>query len=122
MQNTSPTRFCGGFSLIEVIMAVLVVAVLASVLIPNLLVSRQRAFDAQTQACLKELNTQHLVAFTEDFEYTSLLVADYPPSCNGVNVTEVTMTPSYYEYTAQHPQSPNIFATDANSGVENVTP
>ncbi len=40
-----------GLTLIEILIVIAVIGILAAVLIPNLLGARQRAYDAQAQAC-----------------------------------------------------------------------
>lgn len=109
-----------GFSLIEMIITVLTIAVLAAILIPNLVVSRQRALDTQSQACLKEIDTQQLINFTDDFEYASIPMSEYPPACDNVVVTEVSMSSSHYSYTALHPQGAFTYRIETGSGVEAV--
>lgn len=116
----SPSKFTKGFSLIEMIITVLTIAILTAILIPNLVVSRQRALDTQSQACLKEIDTQQLVDFTDNFEYASIPTSEYPPACANVVVTEVSMSLSHYSYTALHPQGAVTYRIETGSGVEAV--
>ena len=101
-------------------MVIATITVLAAVLIPNLVVTRERAFNSQSQACLKELSTRQLLIHSSDFAYSTIPPADYPPACNGVEITEETMVDNFFVYTATHPQSQKTYRIAANSGVEEV--
>lgn len=112
-----------GFTLLELLMVIVTIAVLAAVLIPNVLISRRRALDAQTQSCLKELSTgqavHHIVHQTYAVQTTDL--ADYPEAtCRNVEIVTVTADAMTFEYTASHINSEKTFSIGAGSGVNAV--
>jgi Tfp pilus assembly protein PilE len=112
-----------GFTLIELLIITVTIAVLATVLIPNVVISRRRAYDAQTQACLKEISTgqtiYHINNQTYALEPTDL--PDYPEAtCNGVDIVTVNVDNVTFEYTASHTNSDRVFSVTASDGVSVV--
>lgn len=112
-----------GFTLVELLIITVTIAVLAVVLIPNVVVSRQRAFDAQVQACLKELSTgqaiYHINNQTYAVEPTDL--PDYPEgTCRNVDIVTVYVDNVTFEYTASHMNSDRTFSVTARDGVSVV--
>lgn len=112
-----------GFSLLELLIIIVTIAVLAAVLIPNVLISRRRALDAQVQACLKELSTgqavYHITHQTYAVEPTD--IPTYPErTCSNVTVVTVVADELSYEYTASHRDSERTFGIAAGSGVTSV--
>ncbi|MEM6428278.1 MAG: prepilin-type N-terminal cleavage/methylation domain-containing protein [Deinococcota bacterium] len=112
-----------GFTLIEVIMVTVTVAVLAAVLIPNVIVSRQRAFDAQTQACLKEISTAQTIYHISNQTYAAPLIdmPGYPEAtCRNVDIVTVNVDNITFEYTAIHINGRRTFSVNASNGVSVV--
>lgn len=109
-----------GFTLLELLMVIATLAVLVAVLIPNLVVSKQRAQDTQAKACLKELSTEQAVYHITNFTYADNLnnLAAYSSRvCSNINVTTVLVDSNDYEYNASHQASNQTFAVSAGEGV-----
>lgn len=107
-----------GFTLAEILIVVGIIALLSSLLIPNLLRARVNANDARAQSTLKAIST----ALENYAIYNNLypldmnnLLADTPPYLNedfftgthgGFTYASVLTAGIVYEVTA-HPQGPN---------------
>ncbi|MEM7735394.1 MAG: prepilin-type N-terminal cleavage/methylation domain-containing protein [Deinococcota bacterium] len=112
-----------GFTLIELIIVTVTIAVLAAVLIPNIIVSRQRAFDAQTQACLKEISTAQAIYHISNQTYATPLnnMPDFPEAtCRNVDIATVNVDNITFEYTASHINSNRVFSVTTRDGVDVV--
>lgn len=112
-----------GFTLLELIIVTITIGVLAAVLIPNVLISRQRAFDAQVQACLKEISTGQAVYHIANQTYAAQPtdITDYPEvTCRNVDIVTVNVNNTTFEYTASHINSDRVFHVDAGNGVSVV--
>lgn len=60
------------FTLIELLIVIAIIGILAAVLIPNLLTSRQRAFDAGVTACGNSIQTAQEIHYLDFGTYDSL--------------------------------------------------
>lgn len=88
-----------GFTLIELLIVIAIIAILAAVLIPNLLGARQRAYKAQAIACAKQIATAQEVYQIDNqsyADYTSLDSGMVKP-CSGMSVTG-TANSTYYSF------------------------
>jgi len=95
----------------------IVIGLLALVLIPNLLDVRDRANEAAIQTCLKEISTLQEANIVFYMGYSSIGANDYPSACREVTVAEVSVSTTYYEYIASHPQASRVFAVEPGTGV-----
>ncbi len=62
-----------GFSLIELLIVMAILGILSSTLIPNLLSARRAAYNAATQAFLKEVALVQEIYYTDQGQYFSRL-------------------------------------------------
>ena len=99
-----------GFTLVELLIVISIIAILAAVFIPMLLFPRGLALDTGTISCLKEIAVrQEAQAIDEPFEYDPGLSWAGIPSCDGVTVTQVSVTASDYVYEGVHPTGEHAY-------------
>lgn len=87
-----------GFTLIELLIVIAIIAILAAVLIPNLLEARQRAYKAQAVACAKQIATAQEIYQIDNQSYangTGALDAGTIKTCSGMTVTGTANSTSY---------------------------
>ena len=108
-----------GFTLVEIMIVVLIVALLASIAIPNLLRARMSAHDASAQATLKAISTAMESYLSVNTTYppdTTTLVNATPPylqadyftgTHNGFTFTLDSLSSQLYSVTAA-PTSANL--------------
>jgi type IV pilus assembly protein PilA len=90
-----------GFTLIELLIVIAIIAILAAVLIPNLLGARQRAYKAQAIACAKAIATAEEVYQIDNGTYTSATASldqNMLRPCSGMTVTAGTATSATYSF------------------------
>jgi type IV pilus assembly protein PilA len=110
-----------GFTLIELLIVIAIIAILAAVLIPNLLNVRARAFDVATQTCLKEISTrQHAISASHPFEYV-----DFDPatinSCDRVVFSVREVEPNTFTYEAKHELGRSTYGVSIGTSVRLVS-
>src|SRR6056297_3281612 len=119
--SITPSSSKSGFSLIEILIVIAIIAILAAVFIPMLLAPRGKAFDAGTQTCLKEIGTnQEAVATQGSFQYDPAFDWTSIDACSDVNVTIVDVTASHYEYTGVHQSGDNTYRVTQGTPVRLV--
>ena len=106
-----------GFTLVEVMITVMIIALLASIAIPNILRARITAHDTAAQAALKAISTAMETYLATNTVYppdTTTLVGATPPYLqvdyftgihNGFTFTVDSLTPNVYSVTAAPPSS-----------------
>lgn len=110
-----------GFTLIEILIVISIVSILAAILIPMLLFPRGLALDTGTISCLKELAMrQEAQAVDAPFEYDPAISWAAIPACNGVNVTQVSVTANNYEYVGVHPNGEHAYRVVRGTPVRKV--
>ncbi len=103
-----------GFTLVEIMIVVLIIALLASIAIPNILRARINAHDASAQATLKAIGTSMETYLTTNNAYPTTITAltgalpaylqvNYfdGNTYNGFIFTSDTMTSEIYSVTAE---------------------
>jgi len=88
-----------GFTLIELLIVIAIIAILAAVLIPNLLGARQRAYKAQAVACAKQIATAEEIYQIDSqsyADYSSLDSGTVKP-CSGMSVIG-SVNSTYYSF------------------------
>jgi len=124
-RRTPPTRRCKrnhGFTLVEVLIAVAIIALLAAVLVANLSGARQSSYDTVAKTCANEISTAELLyktdngVFTDDF---GSLDQDAVPTCNkpGVTVNFSSADATSFAATVKHDRGRTTF-TVTQSGVQ----
>ena len=93
-----------GFTLIELLVVIAIIAILAAVLIPNLLSARQRAYKAQAIACAKGIATAEEVFQIDNQSYAPYANLDsgMVRPCSGMSVTAGTINATYYSFQVQN--------------------
>src|SRR5436309_11109887 len=95
-----------GFTLIELLIVVVIIGLLATIAIPKLSNTKQKAYVAQMKSDLKNLATAEEAFFYDSTYYTTSLAAlnNYRPS-TGVTLTVVQATPGGWSAQAIHAQT-----------------
>ena len=108
-----------GFTLVEIMIVVLIIALLAAIGIPNLLRARVEAHDATAQAALKSISTAFEIYASTENRYppdTTSLLGVVPPYLavvyftgihSGFTFTTTLLTSDTYSVTAE-PTSTNL--------------
>jgi prepilin-type N-terminal cleavage/methylation domain-containing protein len=109
-----------GFTLVEIMIVVLIIALLSAIAIPNILRARVNAHDAAAQAALKTIATAMETYLSTNSAYppnTTALIGANPPylqvdyfdgnAYNGFTFTVNNLTSQVYEVTAA-PASANL--------------
>lgn len=112
-----------GFTLLELLIVMATIAVLATVLIPNIIVSRRRALDTKAKSCLKEISTAQNVYTIGYNRFAADLddIDNFPErTCTDIDITTVSISSTFFEYNASHVNSDRTFAISANTGVATV--
>lgn len=88
-----------GFTLIELLIVIAIIAILAAVLIPNLLSARQRAYKAQAVACAKQIATAEEIYQIDNQSYAPYASLDSGTvkPCSGMTISG-TANSTYYSF------------------------
>jgi prepilin-type N-terminal cleavage/methylation domain-containing protein len=94
-------RTPAGFTLVEVVLVVVIIGLLATIAIPKLFSTRDRAFVAAMKSDLRNLVTAEESYFGDNVTYTNALGTTFSTS-PGVTVTFSTVLVSGWAATAAH--------------------
>jgi len=95
-----------GFTLIELLIVVVIIGLLATIAIPKLSNTKQKAYVAQMKSDLKNLATAEEAFFYDSTYYTSSLPAlNNFRSSTGVTLTVTEATPGGWSAQAVHSQT-----------------
>ena len=95
-----------GFTLIELLIVVVIIGLLATIAIPKLSNTKQKAYVAQMKSDLKNLATAEEAFFYDSTYYTSSLPAlNNFRSSTGVTLTVLEATPGGWSAQAVHSQT-----------------
>ena len=95
-----------GFTLIELLIVVVIIGLLATIAIPKVANTKQKAYVAQMKSDLKNLATAEEAFFYDSTFYASSLAAlNNFNSSTGVTLTIVTATPGGWSARAIHSQT-----------------
>ncbi|BDG18882.1 hypothetical protein TthSNM11_10850 [Thermus thermophilus] len=88
-----------GFTLIELLVVIAIIAILAAVLIPNLLSARQRAYKAQAVACAKQIATAQEIYQIDNQRYAPYASLDSGTvkPCSGMTISG-SANSTYYSF------------------------
>ena len=107
-----------GFTLIELMVGVLIIAILIAVMIPTFVGAKQRAQDRAMQTSIRNALTAAKVVYGERADYTQATVAGLTAAEPGIKYVDATTTPTGQNAVSVDPVSTSYFriAGKSNSG------
>jgi type IV pilus assembly protein PilA len=105
-----------GFTLIELMMVVLIIAVLVAVLIPTFVGSKHRAQDRAAQSNVRNALTAGRVIFSDHGDFTDATLAALAATEPSLGFVDATTPPSGANAVSVNPVSANYFVVAAQSG------
>ncbi len=109
--NTMHNRRVGGFTLVELMVVAIIVAILAAVAIPLMAGNKKRAMSTEAETALGTIRTQLRVMYAETGNYTTNqngVVVDYVWQVPGVLQNEMSgryWNTNAYQFAANHKPS-----------------
>jgi len=113
-----------GFTLVEIMIVVAIIALLAAIAIPNLLRARLQANESAAQAALKTIATGEITYRSGNNNYTDLngLGSAVPPYIDSqIGCTDEPCTKNGYNFTLDATESDEMFVAVAVPLNDNVT-
>jgi type IV pilus assembly protein PilA len=107
-----------GFTLIELMTVVLIIAILIAVMIPTFVGAKQKAQDRAMQSSIRDALTAAKVVYSERADYTQATVAGLTAAEPGIEFVDASTTPSGQSAVSVEPVSASYFriAGQSNSG------
>lgn len=102
-----------GFTLLELLVVTVIIAVLASIAISKFGESKRRAYISAMKADLRNLATSAESRYATDNSYVGLVA---PQGSAGVTMTIVSVTPSEWSASAVHAAAANVTCTISSTG------
>ncbi len=103
----------GGFTLLELLIVTVIIAILASIAIAKFGDSKRRAYISTMKADLRNLATSAESRYATDNSYVGLTV---PQGSAGVTMTLTAVTPSEWSASAVHAAAANVTCTISSTG------
>ena len=74
-----------GFTLIELLIIIMIIGVLASVMVPILLSSQKRTYDAGSQTCAKSIQNVQAIQLIDNLKYSKIGAGGITSSTDGID-------------------------------------
>ena len=113
IQSTWTLRRRRGFTLLELLIVTVIIAILASIAIAKFSESKRRAYVSAMKADLRNLATTAESQFATNNSYVGLVA---PQGSAGVTMTLISVTPSEWSASAVHAAAANITCTISLTG------
>lgn len=104
----------GGFTLLELLVVTVIIAILAAIAIAKFGESKRRAYISAMKADLRNLATTAESRYATDNSYVGLVA---PQGSAGVTMTVLSATATEWSANATHAAAPNITCTIGLTGV-----
>src|ERR1051325_10927686 len=111
-----------GFTLIELLVVVLIIGILAAVAIPKFSSVKQKGYRSQAISDLTSLRIAEETFFTDSNRYAALNELSTFSSTNGMGITLIGNSTSYWSATVTHPHLPGMICGIAIATVNPVDP
>jgi len=116
-----------GFTLIELLIVIAIIAILATIAIPNMLQARKRAYDTKAQTCASEIAKAEEMYILDNDQYANDfntlqtafpgVVKDCDTNTMSITANTVTDTRTEYSYTVYHNSGSKSYTVTAANGI-----
>jgi prepilin-type N-terminal cleavage/methylation domain-containing protein len=109
-----------GFTLIELLIVVLIIGILAAIAIPKFSNVKQKAYKSQAVSDLTSLRVAEETFYADSNRYGQLSELATFSSTNGLGITLIGNSTSYWSATVTHPHLPGMVCAVAIATVNPV--